>query len=669
MQESPRPEKPSVRRRLRLQRQALSTQGVYSWQQAQEALLSFVRRRIGWPIAVVLALALAVWTQWRTISALPGIEPTLEWLAQLRPSPVANGDRFSVLVLALDNDPDGSRRRLIVDALIKHFGEDEIEILLDRRLISVYGSHQPQTEMKLGHEEAVSRLRAARADIAIWGGVVSSGSAAPMRLHWSTAQTNARRKFELYGLTSGGVDLPDLFWSDLSDVLLILAESQSDALGHSSRRLVANELGFVDRVRSVVRRDVLKPLPRAKLQGILGAMLASRGGIHGDPSLLKEAAAMYRSALTVITRESAPGDWAQIKNNLAHTLINLESMDTPPYESIWIPEALSALRDAMTVETIDSAPASWAKSMTNYGGALLSQAVARQDEVGMRASVDAIQQALRVFVREGDADKWWAQQVLATAYISLARLTRDHELAVMAARLLGEVLAQISLSADGDFWLTAKQALGRALLLTAETGGNAASFEEAMAAYNMVAEFLAQQGRVAERAIVQGDIGLALLEWGKASNDASKLEESIRAFRGALASLSKSLVPMQWAQGQYHLGIALQQLDEMRPDEMLLVEAVGAYRSTLEVFDRVTSPRDWAHAQINLSMTLAALARREQGTTRLEEQIAGLKQALREPSGSKEAVGQDRLESELKRAESLMRLKNGPDAGRAPRPR
>ena len=63
-----------------------------------------------------------------------------------------------------------------------------------------------------------------------------------------------------------------------------------------------------------------------------------------------------------------------------------------------------------------------------------------------------------------------------------------------------------------------------------------------------------------------------------------------------------------------------------------LEEAVAGNRAALEEYSRERVPPDWAKTHSNLGTALATLGERESGTARLEEAVAAYRAALEEYS-------------------------------------
>src|SRR5215469_16406603 len=100
---------------------------------------------------------------------MPGIDWALTRSRELFPLPKAQGDRFSIVIPRLENDKDGTHRRLISDALRSQFSNDEVEVLLVDRSITIEESERPQEAVKKGHERARGLLRQMMANVMIWG--------------------------------------------------------------------------------------------------------------------------------------------------------------------------------------------------------------------------------------------------------------------------------------------------------------------------------------------------------------------------------------------------------------------------------------------------------------------------------------------------------------------
>jgi hypothetical protein len=135
----------------------------------RKKVFKYLNSRLGWPVAAVVVAAVGVWVGWDAVSKVPGIDWALMKGHELLPVPKARGDRFSIVIPRLENDPEGIHRRLISDALRSQFSKDEVEVLLMERSIPIEQSARPQEEVRKGHDVARDLLRATKGNVMIWG--------------------------------------------------------------------------------------------------------------------------------------------------------------------------------------------------------------------------------------------------------------------------------------------------------------------------------------------------------------------------------------------------------------------------------------------------------------------------------------------------------------------
>lgn len=289
---------------------------------ASKHFFRWVNTRLGWKVGAAVVAGFALWIGWDKVKVLPGVAPLLTHIAELRSIPHAQGDKFSILIAKLGNDKDGQHRGLIDDALRGRFDKDEIEVLLPDRTVTVGDTEKPQEAVKAGHERALALLQQANANVMIWGAVLDTKTDAPMRLHWTVnSQAEVKKSSDKYRPAETNYDLPELFWTDLSDVLGLLATSQGAAFFDKTGTYIADRLEpFLKRVRSLVVSGNLVGQKQANVQRVLADGLQTYGEQRGDNVALQEAVNTYREALTEFTRERVPLDWAMTQNNLATRL-------------------------------------------------------------------------------------------------------------------------------------------------------------------------------------------------------------------------------------------------------------------------------------------------------------------------------------------------------------
>src|SRR5215468_7765135 len=179
----------------------------------------------------------------------------------------------------------------------------------------------PKRAVKAGHERARALLQEANADVMIWGEALDNTKTnAPMRLHWTiNVQAALKKSSEKYLPSGSSYELPELFWSDLSDVLILLVASQAASFSSQTGSYVADQLEpFIKRVRQLVSSGKLADRQQARLRLILGDGLKTYGDQRGDSSALEEAVRMYREVLKEYTRERVPLRWAATQHNLGN---------------------------------------------------------------------------------------------------------------------------------------------------------------------------------------------------------------------------------------------------------------------------------------------------------------------------------------------------------------
>jgi hypothetical protein len=151
-------------------------------------------------------------------------------------------------------------------------------------------------------------------------------------------------------------------------------------------------------------------------QNNLGAALSDQAERTEGPrgaQLLSEAAAAFRLALEVYTRDRLPQDWATIQNNLGAALSGLADQTEGPRAAQRLDEAVAAFRQALEVRTRDGLPQQWATTQNNLGLALSGLALRTEGPRAARLlteSVAAFRLALEVYARDRLPQQWATTQ-------------------------------------------------------------------------------------------------------------------------------------------------------------------------------------------------------------------------------------------------------------------
>ena len=283
--------------------------------------------------------------------------------------------------------------------------------------------------------------------------------------------------------------------------------------------------------------------------------------------LFGEAAAAYRRALLVFTRDSMPQDWATTQHNLAYVLQEQGVRTNGPEAARLLSDAVAAYKQALQIRTREQLPLHWAMTQNDLGNALQAQGVrAEGAEAGrlLTEAAAAYGEALLVFTREFMPRQW-----------------------AMTQHNLGSALHEQGTRTDGP----------AALKL----------LSEAVAAYQQALLVRTREQMPRAWAITQNSLGNALQAQATRATkqDALRLlSEALVAYREALQVFTGEQSLALWAMTKHNVGSALQE-QATRTDgpesARLLSEAVKAYNDALMVWTREQRPQQWAMAQNNLA--------------------------------------------------------------------
>ena len=190
-----------------------------------------------------------------------------------------------------------------------------------------------------------------------------------MRLHWTiNTQAALKKSSEKYRPTENNYDLPELFWKDLSDVLILVATSQAASFFSQKGHYLADQLVlFIKRVQRLVDSGSLTNPQRSLLKFTVVVGLVTYGVQSGDSTALKEAVEAYRELLKEYTRERVPPLWAATQINLGNALTRLGRRESGTAR---LEEAVAAYREALKEYTRERVPLDWAWTQNNLGNAL-----------------------------------------------------------------------------------------------------------------------------------------------------------------------------------------------------------------------------------------------------------------------------------------------------------
>ena len=296
--------------------------------------------------------------------------------------------------------------------------------------------------------------------------------------------------------------------------------------------------------------------------------LGTRSAGEEGRKLLRDAVAVFRSALEVYTRVDLPQDWAWTQNNLGTALRELGTRSGTDEGRKLLEDAVAAYRSALEVRTRVDLPQDWAWTENNLGAAFEALgARARAGDEGRKLLQDAVttyRSALEIRTKANLPLDWaWTQNNLGCALQELGVRTTGEE--------------------------------SRTLLL------------DAVAASRFALEVFTKANLPLDWAASQNNLGLALYGLGKrgAGDEGRKLlQDAVTAYRSALEVRTKADLPQDWAQTQNNLTDALDALG----NELGGQEGLKRRRESVELLRDVISYQPDDGSRYRLASALGALA-------------------------------------------------------------
>jgi len=619
--------------------------------QAFEELLPVVRdskpttlfRRMGRKLAllqaaaVVLALlAGSVWWEWDELAKKPLIGQFIGWLSQ-KPIVAAKPGHLTIALAHLEGDSNDEHEKLLLDRLTNDFeGADTTQI---DRTIAVPEAVTTQDGLAQAKAAAGALRAQAGADVLLWGRVVKLGNSSAMRLYWTTGEAVSGAKASgVYGVQTDTVALPDLFWSDLKQVLGLLLQSRlalvrKQMTGHYAadkmaplitqvRKLLAAQQGnwgadtdakvretFADALSSYGDQagndDALReaidaynrvltelsrqanPLDWARAQHSLGDALLFLGQREDGTARLLASVAAYRAALEERTRARAPLEWAQTQNGLGNALELLGERETGTQH---LEESVTAYRAALEERTRERVPMDWARVENNLGNALLSLGQRERGTGRLREAVTALKAALEERTRARVPLAWADTQTnLATSLVTLAEREVGDPAAQMADLRLSVTTVTAALEEEPKdkvpfYWAMSQQTLGHALRALGEHSAGTAELQQSAAASRAALDVFTRDEDPLDWADVQNSLGMSLRLWGERETGTDQLTDAVTAFSAALSVRRRDHAPLDWAQTQANLGATLRVLANRAHDPARMADALACLRGAVEVY-------------------------------------------------------------------------------------
>jgi len=382
-----------------------------------------LRKRFGAPLAALIVVALVifgVWWNWDEITKKPGISEIVLWIERKTIVPAKPG-HLTIAIAHLVDDQNRQHEKLLRDALANDFEGAETKSI--DHTITLPDADTDQDAIAGAKDEADRLRKSARADVMLWGQVVTLNSKSEMRLYWTTGRDfiGVKQSGLYQDTVADTIAIPPLFWDDLKQVLGMLVQSRISTIQQElTGRYSAGQLApLIAQVRKLLqaRNGTWNGETQAAVRYAFAEALWNCGDQSGDNDMLRESVAAFRQVLETQTRARVPLDWARTQTNLGNALTTLGGRESG---TVRLEEAVAAYRAALEETTRARVPLDWAGMQNNLGNALQTLGARESGTARFEEAVAAYRAALEEWTVE--ASSYWhevAQRNLARCLASL----------------------------------------------------------------------------------------------------------------------------------------------------------------------------------------------------------------------------------------------------------
>jgi tetratricopeptide (TPR) repeat protein len=477
--------------------------GPSGWPVAFEQLRQLAGAR-GAILFLLLAAVLFVWWKWEDIVKRPGVERFIGWFNKREVIPIAPAGHLTIAVAKLGDDKDDEHSKLLLDELGHFEGV---------KTVAVPRIDPDKPDRKKAEEEAQGLLKQTGADVLIWGSVISLGSKSAMRLYWTPSRdVSGAKASEKYLPQTETLALPELFWSDLKQILGLLTQTRlAELTFEQPGQFVADKLApLIAQVRALVesKEGVWNPETLAGVRFSLATALETYGEQSGKNEPLAESSELYRKVLDENTRERVPLQWAATQNNLGTAL---ETMGERESGTETLTKAVDAYRETLKEFTPERAPLQWAATQNNLGNALAGLGKQESGTETLTKAVEAYREALK---------------------------ERTHE--------------RVPLD-----WAATQNNLGNALAVLGERESGTQTLTKAVEAYREALQERTHERVPLDWAATQNNLGNVLYRLGEHESGTETLTKAVDTYREALTVFDQERSPYYWQLTQRNLNVAL----------------------------------------------------------------------------------------------------------------
>jgi len=522
-------------------RRVRKSPSLQSSQNISSKFISWIAKRFGVRGIILLfamLISLFIWVNWSKVIALPGATKFIQFLTEA-PIPKASPTSFTIAITHLENDTNGEYDRLIHESLNTLTGIDLI--LIDRTVL--LNDSNLTTSTKLSNERARNLLKTSGADVLIWGTVLKIDGKSIPKLYWSTLpEKNISITSKRYKITDD-IDLPPLFWDDISNVLQLLAVTYALDFNEARGQLLDQEITpYLTKVSSLLNGNSLSsdPIKRKHIQFLYGNALYTYAMQTGNRTALSEAVITNKAISKAISKQEMPMEWAAAQYQLGNTLIYQAQLDGNfgIYQ-----QAIKAIDVALSVWNNECCHLDYIKAMNAYalcmsGGGLLTNNTSFTEE---------------------------------------------------AIRIYQEMLKDISRKENQMDWSAMKTNLGISLSNLGYKKKDIILLNEAISAFNDALKETSREHTPLNWAAIQINIGATYRLIGEQENTTVQLQQAIKAYQEALKETPRDRMPLRWAEIQHNLGNVFRILGTRENGVTSLEDAVRIYQLAREVFVKTNS--------------------------------------------------------------------------------
>ena len=330
-----------------------------------------------------------------------------------------------------------------------------------------------------------------------------------------------------------------------------------------------------------------------------GKMLHAQGEWAGDNAALAAAITADKLALTLTSRDKAPGDWAMLTNNMANSSTALADRTGDP---VLLQQAIDAYGEVLAITTRDADPTHWSAAENNLAVALTKISKFQRGTASLEQAAAAFRAALEVMTRQADPLGWAELQSNLGVTLSTIATAQQKDRAGYAAAQDAFVAALevYSEAATPREWAIAELDLADALK-------HLDKYDDAVAATKAALRVFTADKTPPAWAQAQNNLGVLLHYVGMEHNDPVALQASVEAYRLSFTVLAKDSAPQLWAQANVNMAVALTDLALDTGDVKSAAAAVDALDAALTVYDRDKTFSDWLYADSTKANSLLLL--------------------------------------------------------------